>query len=283
LPPVIRVSPDELSRAAAALMPRQVGPVFLLANLLRHGLGSDHPRAVNLWRNAEWSAFLGISNTGVCFPQMRDASAYDWAGLATGLRGTRLKGFNGAREQVGTAVEALSLQGRATSLDRIEPCLTLDLIDLIQPEGSGLGLRAPEEKDMDLLLQWRAAYRVETLGDSPGEAEASARAELPLWLADDAFRLAVRDGQPVSLTGFNARLPGLVQVGGVYTPPPLRRQGLARRALALHLREAAGAGVSRAVLFAASDHAARVYRAIGFQLAGEMRIVIYTEPAEVGP
>lgn len=272
---MIPVSAPELSRALDALPVILEGPIFLLANLRRHGLGSDNPRAVRLWRNADWSAFFGISNSGVCFPQMRDASAGDWANLREALKGQVITGFNGERDQVATAIEVLGLQDAASALDRIEPCMALDLSDLILPEGSELGLRAPTAADMDLLLAWRAAYRVEILGDRTSEAEANARAELPLWLGDDAFRLAIRDGQPVSLTGFNARLPDLVQIGGVYTPPELRRQGLARRTVALHLREAARQGVRRALLFAASDHAASAYRAIGLRPAGQMRIVIH--------
>jgi predicted GNAT family acetyltransferase len=60
-------------------------------------------------------------------------------------------------------------------------------------------------------------------------------------------------------------LPDVVQVGGVYTPPALRGKGHARLALALHLAEARGKGVGRAILYAFSEPAARAYRAIGFQ------------------
>jgi predicted GNAT family acetyltransferase len=87
----------------------------------------------------------------------------------------------------------------------------------------------------------------------------------------------------VAGTGFNARLPGIVQVGGVWVPPPLRRQGLARGAVALHLLEARTEGVGRAILFSASDHAARAYRSLGFREIGRFTLLLFREPQEVRP
>ena len=88
-------------------------------------------------------------------------------------------------------------------------------------------------------------------------------------------------GQPVGMSGFNARLPDIVQIGAVFTPKPLRGQGYARRAVALQLDRARSGGVTRAVLFAASSAAAAAYRAIGFQRAGSYALVLFSNTQQV--
>ncbi|MFN3954519.1 MAG: GNAT family N-acetyltransferase [Pararhodobacter sp.] len=104
---------------------------------------------------------------------------------------------------------------------------------------------------------------------------------LPQWLRDGSHRLLRRAGQIVALTGFNADLGDAVQVGGVYCPPALRGRGLARLAVALHLAEARARGATRAVLFAASAPAVRAYRALGFQPADEITLVLFASPQRV--
>ena len=89
------------------------------------------------------------------------------------------------------------------------------------------------------------------------------------------------EGGPVAMTNFNAVLPGIVQIGGVYTPPGLRGCGYARRAVALHLQDARDSGTSEAILFAASPAAARAYEAIGFGRIGDYRIVNFDPPVTV--
>ena len=84
------------------------------------------------------------------------------------------------------------------------------------------------------------------------------------------------------MTGFNAELPTIVQIGGVYTPPPLRGQGFARHAVALHLDEARRRGVGRATLFSASESAARAYSAIGFEPIGHYTLCHFDGP-QVAP
>ncbi len=87
---------------------------------------------------------------------------------------------------------------------------------------------------------------------------------------------------PLAMTGFNARLPDIVQVGGVYTPPDLRGRGHARRAVALHLAAARDAGIRRATLFSGSDMASRAYRSIGFRQIGDWTLLIFRNK-EVAP
>ena len=93
-------------------------------------------------------------------------------------------------------------------------------------------------------------------------------------MAAGNHRVLWRGTDPVALTGLNARLADVVQVGGVFVPPALRSQGFARRAVALHLAEARTGGASRAVLFAATPAAFRAYQAIGFNQTGWMGLAL---------
>jgi predicted GNAT family acetyltransferase len=132
---------------------------------------------------------------------------------------------------------------------------------------------------LDLVIQWRAAAMVETQGMPPDEAPAKAAKDVRAWLDADSHRVLLHDGRPVALTGFNAILPEIVQIGGVYTPPDLRGRGYARQAVALHLADVRAGGTTRAVLFAATPAAVRAYRAIGFQPAADVALVLFRQPA----
>jgi predicted GNAT family acetyltransferase len=88
------------------------------------------------------------------------------------------------------------------------------------------------------------------------------------WLLTDGDR-------PVSYANFNARLPDIVQVGGVWTPPGLRGLGYGGAVVAGSLLAARQAGVTRAVLFAEREDAKRAYRRIGFRTVGEYGLVLF--------
>jgi predicted GNAT family acetyltransferase len=75
------------------------------------------------------------------------------------------------------------------------------------------------------------------------------------------------------MTGFNAQTADIVQIGGVYTPPPLRSRGHARRAVALHLAEARDRGVRAPRSLRSGAAAARAYEAIGFHACRGMDII----------
>jgi predicted GNAT family acetyltransferase len=86
------------------------------------------------------------------------------------------------------------------------------------------------------------------------------------------------DGALAAYSAFNARLPEIVQVGGVWTPRPQRGRGFARAVVAASLLEARAEGVARAVLFTESPAARRCYEALGFRKVSEYGLVIFTHP-----
>ncbi|HEX6463586.1 MAG TPA: GNAT family N-acetyltransferase, partial [Vicinamibacterales bacterium] len=83
------------------------------------------------------------------------------------------------------------------------------------------------------------------------------------------------DGAPASLAGFNATLPDIVQLGGIYTPPAQRGRGYAKGAVAHSLLVARDRGVNRAVLFTSSRSAVRTYEALGFRESGDYAFVLF--------
>jgi predicted GNAT family acetyltransferase len=175
----------------------------------------------------------------------------------------------------------LGLDAAHTRKDEDEPAFALDLDHLRIPDLPGASLTPAMATHRPLLVDWRTAYHCETLGTPAAEAANFAATDIDRMIDRGNHRLLLVDNQPVALTGFNATLPQIVQVGGVYTPPALRGRGFARVAVALHLAEARKSGVTRAVLFAASRAAARAYTSIGFQPNGSFALVLFAAPVEI--
>jgi predicted GNAT family acetyltransferase len=94
-------------------------------------------------------------------------------------------------------------------------------------------------------------------------------------IADGNLWVAFESDRPVSMSAFNATLPDIVQIGGVYTPPALRGRGYAKVAVAGSLIAARQRGVSRAVLFTDNPSAARSYEAVGFTRIGNYGVVLF--------
>ena len=81
----------------------------------------------------------------------------------------------------------------------------------------------------------------------------------------------------MSLTGINARARGIVQVGGVYTPPALRRNGYARAAVAASLLGERERGATRSTLFTGIENAGaiRAYTTLGYEEFGEFGLLLF--------
>lgn len=279
------LAPAERPALEAFLRDHLAGSMFPLSNLAGRG------RAMQVWcrqENARITGMLGLTEDGMLLPQWPATDpAEGWlqagATVQALLQGRDLAGIVGPAPQAEALRHALGLQAAPCKLNAIEPGFTLDLARLIMPPNEGCALVLPGAEQTALLIDWRAAYAQEVLGEPAATARQSAEETVAQWLRAGSHRLLQRAGQFVALTGFNADLGDAVQVGGVYCPPELRRQGLARRAVALHLAEARAHGARRAVLFAASTTAARAYRALGFQPAGEIALVLFATAQKVQP
>jgi GNAT superfamily N-acetyltransferase len=259
--------------------------MFPMVNLRDHGIGaggfgSEHPNAARFWLLGPGiGGVVAVTRRGMIMAVLPTAA--ELRGLAAAMAGVMVSGAVGEAVATRRVLAALGLEGAQTRRNADEPGFALLLADLVVPKVEGAELIAADDVLREMLIGWRAAYHGEIMGTPVGDAAAIAERDIAGYIAAGSHRVLLVEGKPVAMTGFNARLPEIVQVGGVYVPPDLRRRGYARLAVALHLAEARALGATRAVLFAANDAAARAYRAIGFQRSGGMALVLFQAPHKV--
>ena len=265
----------------AFLLEHRDTSIFLRSNLERSGL-QYQPRPFH----ATWvGGFRDLHLIGVtahCWNGMLLVQAPEGIGHLTracaDYSRREVRGFCGPLQQVRDARAALQLENAPAAMDEDEALYGLDLTDIVVPEILRTGtitVRPPLTQERDLLCAWRLAYDIETLGstDTPETRERSSRT-LDMQIADGNAWVAIEGERPVSLSAFNAALPDIVQLGGIYTPPELRGRGYARAAVAGSLLAAQQRGVTRAVLFTSNPSAARSYEAVGFRRLGEFGLVL---------
>ncbi|MBN4000563.1 GNAT family N-acetyltransferase [Nostoc sp. LPT] len=189
--------------------------------------------------------------------------------------GRAISGISGPAAQVEATKSILGLSKRPTQLDEAEILFSLTLCNLQIPQAlasAKVQCRLPHPDELELLTQWCAAYSVETLGqrDTPSLTTAS-RLVIEARQATAMHWVLVAGNTPVSYSAFNASLPDIVQIGGVWTPPALRGKGYAKSVVAGSLLDARSLLVKRAILFTGDNNQAAqaVYRGIGFLPTGE--------------
>ncbi len=251
--------------------------MFPLNNLGVYGFEGAHDYSVRFFvaeGDAGITDVLTLTRGGMAMPFLPTCR---FAEAARALRGEQVTGIIGPRDHVRGVQAAMGLTDAPTLLNRDEPHFVLSLGQLRVPEGPGV-LHPLTEAPQDVILAWMAAYEREALNAPPDEMVARAIHRYDSYRTRASHVVLMEDGVPLAMTGFNAQVPGMVQIGGVYTPPLLRGRGHARRALALHLEDARTRGIDRATLFAASDMAARAYRAIGFERIGAWCLLVFSGP-----
>jgi RimJ/RimL family protein N-acetyltransferase len=190
--------------------------------------------------------------------------------------GRKVTGLSGPYQQVLATRTALGLDGARTTMSSREDLFTMPLSQLRLPPALADGTwlcRAPRPEERDRLADWRADYHVEALRVPPGPLIEAVRRAFHI---DPVQRVLVVDGEIVAFATFNAQLPEVVQVGGVFTPQARRGRGYARAVVAGALRDARDRSVIHALLFTAEENepARRAYLAIGFEIIGDYGIVL---------
>ena len=265
----------------AFLKPHRDSSMFLRSNARRSGLDYRqeplHATYVAAFRNDKLIGVAAHSWSGMLLVQAPEATE-DVVRACADQSGRLVSGFAGPLDQVRLARRALGLENAETRMDGDEGLYALDLAGIVVPEAlssSSIECRAPRAEERETLCQWRIAYDVETLGaaDSAETRERATKA-LDSQIANKDAWVAVERGQVVSLSAFNATLPDIVQLGGIYTPPQLRGRGYAKAAVAGSLLAARERGASRAVLFTGNPSAARSYEAVGFRRLGDFGLVL---------
>lgn len=201
---------------------------------------------------------------------------------ATRVRERAVLGLAGPLDQVIAARAGLDLTTCPALEDDAEGLYALDVDALRVPSSLASGaLRCREARDEDLPTcgRWREAYYVETFG-MPRDAELPQRALREVrdtHARGDAFVVESATGELLAYSAFNATLPDMVQIGGVFCPPERRGRGHARAVVAGSLLHARERGVRRAVLFTGDRNRAaqRAYEAIGFRRIGAYGLVLF--------
>jgi RimJ/RimL family protein N-acetyltransferase len=143
------------------------------------------------------------------------------------------------------------------------------------PRPASGALRLPRPGERDLLVRWTEEFVGET--GLVGGAQAAS-------MVDGRLRkrglLVWDDGQPVSMVGVNPAVAGVVRIGPVYTPLPLRRRGYAGSAVAAVSRRALAGGATSCMLFTdlANPTSNKIYAEVGYRRCGDWE-EIALEPA----
>ncbi|MBD2517828.1 GNAT family N-acetyltransferase [Nostoc sp. FACHB-973] len=189
--------------------------------------------------------------------------------------GHPIAGISGPAAQVEATKSVLGLSNRLTQLDESEILFSLTLADLQIPPALAakeVQCRLPHADELELLSEWCAAYNIEALGQTETpNLRPACRQVIEARQATSMHWILLAENTPVSYSAFNASLPDIVQIGGVWTPPALRGKGYAKSVVAGSLLEVRSHGVKRAILFTSQDNQAAqaVYRGIGFLPTGE--------------
>ena len=266
----------DLAEVDAFLSAHVTCAMFPLTNLREYGFSGDAVQRQNLWmtrQGGQVTDVLALNHAGLVLPVLPSAN---YAAAARVLAGRKIMGIIGRQDWARGMQNACGLSGPFT-LNRDEPHFELPLSALQMPQGAGQ-IVPLAQAPADTIKSWIHAYMIEALDTPKAQADVEVFTRYDRYVAANSHVVLMDGTQPLAMCGFNARLPQIVQVGGVYTPPALRGQGHARRALSQHLAQARAAGVQQAVLFAASDTAAGTYRALGFEQIGQWTLVLLAEP-----
>ena len=284
MPSVRLLGPADLPAVEVFLRRHADSSLFLRSNLRTAGIvDRGEP-----FQGTYFGAFDGAEVVGVaahCWNGnvivQAPAALADVVRAAVAATGRGVRGIVGPWKQLCAARRALSMDDRPAHMDSHDRLFALALADLVRPavlDAPGVRGRPVTASDLDLVTRWRVAYCVEILGATESDAlRAESREDMRRMCDAGSAWLVERDGVPTSFSGFNARLPDVVQIGGVFTPPALRSRGWGRAAVASQLAAVVGEGVSRAILFTSEDNLAaqRAYTAIGFRPIGDYGLLLF--------
>jgi len=280
-----RLGSNDAALLEAFLSQHRDSSMFLRSNAQRAGL-EDHGQHLQATYVGAFRAGVLVGVAAHCWNGMLLVQAPD--GLPEVARGAvRLSqrgviGFSGPLDQVEAARTALGLDQVPAQLEESETLFGLELSQLIVPEALRSGqvqVRPPLASERELLIDWRLGFDVESLGVTPSESARKRSTEyLNVQIDEHNAWVALADGIPVSLSAFNAVLPDIVQLGGIYTPPEQRGRGYAKVSVAGSLLVAAQRGATRAVLFTKNPSAVRSYEAVGFRRIGDYGLVLLARP-----
>jgi predicted GNAT family acetyltransferase len=273
--PTIKIlQPGDEAALEAFLLPHVDTSMFLIGNMRAVGLvDTGQPYTGTYTAAFEDDKIVGVMahywNQNLIFQAPVHLDALWRAAVKASER--PIKGLIGPDDQVSLAREVLNIDETNIQVGETEKLYSLNLTDLIVPDSLNSGQvqgRRIEPRDVDLVTQWRVSYSLEALKekDTPQLRE-NCRAAIERSLKEQNTWILEEEGKPVACSSFNTSIKEAVQVGGVWTPPELRRRGYGRCVVAASLLDARTEGIEKAILFTPNSNipAQKAYTALGFQ------------------
>lgn len=266
------------------LMERAESSLVLLANLRAGGMEDRGETFQGTYAaTIERGMVTGVAAhywNGMVFLQAGpDAPGLFHAAVAAS--GRACTGIAGPYDQVQQVLPDLLGSHPCPAMNGREILFSLDMETLVIPAILSNGeaiCRHPSIDEVSAVIGMRIAFMQEHLGrEIDGSLEEEARELVAYQHRTKAHWVLEKDGCLVATTAFNASIPGMVQVGGVYTIPECRNRGYGRAVVAGSLLDARAKGVKKAILFTGMnmEAAQKLYRALGFQPIGEYGLVIF--------
>ena len=196
---------------------------------------------------------------------------------------TFIKGILGPDLQAQQILTYLNPLPENLMLSRLEICYHLTLKNMIYPPRLNDGTwrcRLANRQDLDVLIPWQIAYDVEALQIDSRQTDTSdiVQKELTKRIARAEIFVLEDRGQCVARADYNATLPDIHQIGGVWTPPEFRNRGYARAVVAGACQVAHHHGVEFATLFTNNPAAMRAYESLGFCQVDHYHITLFKNP-----
>ena len=286
--PIIRIlQPGDEAALEAFLLPCVESSMFLVGNLRASGLIDNGQAYAGTYAAAfKDERIIGVVahywNQNLVFQAPVHLDSL-WRFAVEASR-RPIGGLIGPDDQIAMVKKALEIDDSMVQMDETENLYTLSLKDLIVPQDLSSGKvvgRQMEPRDLKLLTRWTVAYSIEALGakESPQLWEEN-RSSVERSLKEGRTWVLESRGEPVACSSFNTAIKEAVQVGGVWTPPELRRRGYGRSVVAASLLDARLKGVEKAILFTGQSHMAaqKAYVALGFRHVGDYCLFLLQSP-----
>jgi predicted GNAT family acetyltransferase len=288
-PEIRLLQPGDEAALEAFLQPRVESSMFLIGNMRSVGL-VDQGRPYQGTYAAAFEGDRVVSvvahywNRVLVFQALAQLDVLWRKAVAASKR--PVEGLIGPDDQVSAVIIKLDINESAIQVDEASKLYSLDLGDMLVPDDLSAGAvfgRRIQPRDVELVTEWRVAYEIELLGeaDSP-QLHEECRTAIQRSLEEGCTWVLECQGQLVSCSSFNTAIKEAVQVGGVYTPPELRRRGYGRAVVAASLLDAQAEGVGKAILFTGVDNIAaqRAYEVLGFRHIDDYRMLLLRSPLE---
>lgn len=272
------------AQAARAFLESRPIEHNLILTLLRERI--DRPAPGRYWWVSESGIVRGLAmQSPLTYRATLTPMPLDAVGPLVGAVAAEVPDLPGVGGEAATAAAFTGAwtEQRATGARPIEG-QRLYRLDAVRPvDGVPGTLRVAEPGELDLLVDWFAAFRAE-IGEMPAE-DGDVRDRLAPVIADGGFWVWEDAGEPVAAAMLSRPIAGASRISFVFTPPERRGQGSATALVAglcaRALDPARPFGRVDACLLYTQLHNATsnaIYRRVGFHAVAEVTAYAFDTP-----